>query len=258
VIRCKSKRVMLEVDAPQKMFAGAVDTVKRLAPELRDGWTYRGEVLARPRHNALSYGRVPTGNIILYDVNDGHESYLRFHERGEEAKRLGLEVVHTSVIQGSDLTQDMLKELLARESALGGCKVEGTVIKNYGRFGRDGKVLMGKHVSEAFKEKHGASWKAKNPRGKDVVGNLSAIYRSERRWMKAVERLRDDGALLGEPRDIGALIKEVVQDLEAECAEEIKEELWKWARKNILRNSTRGLAEWYKGQLVAEQFKDEQ
>jgi len=45
------------------------------------------------------------------------------------------------------------------------------------------------------------------------------------------------------------LIQRVRDDVEAEGVEAIKERLWKHYRKNILGATTKGLAEWYKGEL---------
>lgn len=45
-------------------------------------------------------------------------------------------------------------------------------------------------------------------------------YRTEARWQKAVQHLRDEGKLLGEPKDIGPLMAEIWRDLvEEEKAE---------------------------------------
>ena len=41
----------------------------------------------------------------------------------------------------------------------------------------------------------------------------------------------------------------------AECAEEIKADLYKWASKHVLRGSVRGLPEWYKDKLLTAQFE---
>src|SRR3990167_7567137 len=67
-ILIRSKGATMYVDAPQKMFSGAVETVKRLAGVLHNGWTYRGEVLSKPKHNVLAYDRVPTGNIVIGEI----------------------------------------------------------------------------------------------------------------------------------------------------------------------------------------------
>jgi hypothetical protein len=147
-ILVRSKGAVMISDAPEKMFTAAVVTVKRLAPLLHPGWTYRGEFLAKPKHNTLAYSRVPAGNIIIFDINDGEESYLAYEAKQEEASRLGLETV---ALIYSGMVEDIaaFRTFLERDSALGGQKVEGVVVKpaDYNVFGQDKKVLMGKFVS---------------------------------------------------------------------------------------------------------------
>lgn len=130
-------------------------------------------------------------------------------------------------------------------------------MKNYARFGMDKKVLMGKFVSEDFKETHGKEWKASNPTVSDIVERLIATLRNERRWEKAVERLRDAGTLEQSPRDIGTLIKEVQGDIRAEELEFIKDKLAEWALPRIMRASSVGLPEWYKKRLLERAFVPE-
>lgn len=48
--------------------------------------------------------------------------------------------------------------------------------------------------------------------------------------------------------------REVHKDLEEECADEIKELLYKWAVKDIKRSVIKGLPEWYKEKLLEKQF----
>ena len=69
--------------------------------------------------------------------------------------------------------------------------------------------------------------------------------------------LQERGLLEGSPRDIGALIKEVPADISKECADEIKDKLFAWAWPHIQRMTTRGLPEWYKEQLLKQQFERE-
>jgi hypothetical protein len=146
----------------------------------------------------------------------------------------------------------LIQEWLAKESFLGGPKIEGVVLKDYSRFDRDGKIYAGKYVSEAFKEKHKKEWKEDNPGGKDLLSLISAQYCTEARWRKAVQHLQEDGALEGSPKDIGPLMKELVRDLEQEEEAEIKAELFKWAWPHIKRAAGRGFPEWYKGELLKE------
>lgn len=84
-LKCRSKGQELDVSAPEKMFTPAVELAQALAPILRDGWTYRGEFLGKPKHNTLTYTRIPEKTVILFDINSGHEMYLSRAEKEAEA-----------------------------------------------------------------------------------------------------------------------------------------------------------------------------
>lgn len=252
-LRCRSKGQQINLDAPDKMFIKAVETVKELGSMLRLGTTYRAEYLNKPKHNVLAYDRVPKDYLIIFDIATGHEDYLAYGQMTNECDRIGLECVPL-IYYGKVDSIDMFLGLLERDSVLGGQRVEGVVAKNYGRFGKDGKILMAKFVSTKFKEVHNKDWKTKNPSGIDVVTKLGLQYHSEARFAKAVQHLKEEGVLLGEPRDIGHLIKEIKRDVLEECGEDIKEALFKWAYPKIDRMITAGFPEWYKHLLVEETF----
>jgi hypothetical protein len=252
-LKCRSKGAQLNILAPDAMFKRGVEVVQGLADKLTPGWTYRGEYLAKPKHNALAYDRIPKDHIILFDINTGEESYLSYSQKEEEAARIGLEVVplmHLGVIQDVQHFRSFLDTV----SCLGGQKIEGVVIKNYLRFGRDKKALLGKFVSEAFKETHAREWKAANPNRADVVQCLIASLKTDARWHKAVQHLREAGQLEDSPKDIGLLMKEVPIDVENEEVEFIKDKLFDWAWPQIRRGITAGLPEWYKERLLERQF----
>lgn len=249
--RARSKGAVLNLIAPDKMFARGCEIVQGLP--LHEGWTYRGEYLCKPKHNALAYDRVPRNHIILFDINTGHEEYLSPEAVHNEAERLGLDAVPT-LFYGLLQEVGFLRDLLEAVSCLGGQKIEGVVVKNYQRFGPDHKVLMGKFVSEAFKETHSREWRAANPNRTDVVEALIVALRTPARWAKAVQHLQERGALENSPRDIGLLYNEVPADIQKEEADFIKEKLFEWAWPKIHRGTTAGLAEWYKEQLLKQQF----
>lgn len=253
-LRCRSRGAELNVDAPDKMFAAGVSTARELFLLLHPGWAYRGEYLAKPKHNTLAYDRVPARHVILFDVNTGHEMYLSYDEKSTEAVRLGLEVV-PFIHAGRVESLDFFRSLLDRASVLGGQRVEGVVVKNYVRFGADGKALIGKFVSEAFKEVHGADWRERNPTHADVLTTLVARYRTPARWAKAVQHLREVGKLEDTPRDIGKLLESAREDTRIECEDEIKTALFAWAWPHISRGCATGLAEWYKEELLKKQFE---
>ena len=176
-------------------------------PLLTVGYIYRAEFLAKPKHNVLAYDRTPKDYIILYDIQRGTGDFLSPIEMELEANRIELETV--PYIPPIDPGLDDFKAMLQRTSILGGQLVEGITIKNYHRFGFDAKPLFGKYVSEKFKEVHAKEWKNQNPAGGDILDLLTARYRSEARWQKAVQHLTERGELEGSPRDIGKLFKEV-------------------------------------------------
>lgn len=269
-LRIRSKGAEMNVDAPEKMFSKAAETARRLASaEARDagvglhpGWTYRCEFLAKPKHNTLAYERTPVNNIILFDVNTGDQEWLGRQELEIEGARLGLEVVPVLRFSypGEPLTTlEDIRTLLATDSVLGGQKIEGVVVKQLGAggylYGKDGKTLIGKFVSEKFREAHGVAWKESNPSNGDILIMLGLKYQHVGRWMKAVQHLREAGLLEDSPRDIGKLLIEIEKDLGKEEKEEIKTLLWKWAWPHVRRQATRGVAEWYKETLLALQFE---
>ena len=248
-LRVRSRGKEMEPSAPEKLFAPAVNHVAQLP--LHREWTYRGETLAKPKHNALAYSRVPKGHVILFDINIGEESYLSYEMVCEEAARLGLEVVPRFQ---AEPTLEAMRDLLSQESILGGAKIEGVVVKNYGRFGLDGKVLMAKHVSEAFKEVHGTVKYGKPGKG-DILDRLKSMLRTEARWQKALQHLREAGRILDAPQDIGPLIKMVQADIVEEEEAFIKDALYHEYEEHILRGAIAGLPEWYKDLLLKKQFE---
>lgn len=252
--RARSKGATLNIYAPEAMFKKAIEVAQNL--DLKVGWTYRAEYLQKPKHNTLVYDRVPKDHLIIFDINTGDEEYMGYNSKLAEAQRLGLECVPL-MFSGMITDPQQFRDLLNTPSILGGQKVEGVVVKNYKRFGDDKKALMGKFVSEEFKESHGKEWKSSNPTQGDVVELLKQKFRTAARWSKAVQHLKEAGKLDGSPRDIGNLIKEVQADVEGECADEIKEVLYKWALPHLKRGLTAGLPEWYKDVLLKAQFEQD-
>jgi hypothetical protein len=257
-LRVRSKGCEMVVDAPEKMFSLAVETVKRLKNDLHPGWTYRAEYLRSPKHNALIYKRVPAQHLIIFDIEMGECEFLSYHEKFMEAQRLCLETVP---LLKEGIVQDIeeFRHFLNLQSVLGGQNIEGVVVKpvGYNLFGKDKKVLMGKFVSEAFKETHSKMWRAENPTVGDIVGMLGASYCSQARWQKAIQHLAEQGLITDAPQDIGLLMKEVPIDVKRECEEEIKEKLFAFAWPHIARCGTHGLPEWYKELLLKKQLERE-
>lgn len=254
-LSCRSKGKDIVIDAPEKMFMTAVEIAKWLP--LHIGWTYRCEYLSKPKHNTLAYARVPRKHLIVFDVMTGPETYLTPTEKRAEADRIGLECVPcfydgTGFIGGEamGISEGRAEELLQNDSILGGCKVEGFVVKNYAIFTPDKKIAIAKYVSEAFKEKHKHEWKKSNPTAGDFVQHIIGELKTEARWNKAIQHLRDDGRLDKSPKDIGALIKEVQMDAAKEEEQSIKDSLYQHFWPQIQRGIIAGLPEWYKEKLA--------
>ena len=95
-------------------------------------------------------------------------------------------------------------------------------------------------------------WKKRSSKGK--LEDYLESFRADARWIKAVQRMREDDTLEYQPRDIGTLVKLVQADIREEEIENIKEELYKLYIGDITRTAVRGLAEWYKAQLLSRQL----
>lgn len=253
---CRSKSQQIIVENPEKLFSAAVETAKSL--DLKEGWIYRCEYLSKPKHNTLAYERIPNKNLILFDVCTGIETYLPYEEKSAEASRIGLEVV-PKLFEGVVSSLEQLIPFFEKDSILGGVKIEGFVVKNYNLFTPEKKIAIAKYVSDAFKEKHGVEWKKSNPNKKDVIENLIIQLKTEARWNKAIQHLRDAGQLTQSPKDIGPLLREIQTDVEKEEKEWILEKLWKELWPNIARGIIGGFPEFYKKRLAENcEFKNEE
>lgn len=257
-LEMRSKGAVLNILAPEGMFARGVASVQSRADRMCPGYVYRGEYLNAPHHNALTYSRIPVGNIILFDVQPALETYISPEEKKALAEEIGLECVPV-LFDGIVSDVNQFRQLLETESVLGGQKIEGMVIKPkaYDLFGKDKKVLMGKFVSEAFREIHSQTWEKehKTHGSADILQILSASYGTAARWQKALIHLKERGLIQNDPRDIGQLMKEVPEDVARECEQAIKDDLYKWAWPQLRRIVGRGLPEWYKEQLLKKQFE---
>lgn len=254
-LNIRSRGADMTHQAP-KMFAKGVEQIEKCENSLLDGYIYRGEYLSKPKHNTLVYERTPTNYIIIFDIDrNGQTDYLSYKDKVYEARNLGFECV-PMLYQGKIDNFDDFIKLLDEESILGGTTIEGMVIKNYNRWTVDGKTMMGKFVSEKFKEKHQKDRKGRNFISKDILTIIGETYRTEARWEKAIQHLKERGELTNEPKDIGPLIKEVHQDILEECKDEIAEKLFKWGWKQIYRRFTVGLPEYYKKKLAKGTFQD--
>lgn len=252
----RSKGTMIHPDNVPKLFRPAVDHVISIQDRIPNKTVFYCETLASPRHNTLAYSRVPKNHLALYGVTDFQRTKSLAISRDDYIKwadMLEIEPIPVlAVCKLDSLNQLADPKLLNRESALGGALIEGVVAKQYDTpFEFSGMVFPFtalKYVSEQFKEKHrdNPDWTPQV----DKLQNLFAQYKTDARWHKAVQHLRDDGKLTHSPKDIGPLMKELAEDLELECKEEFKEELYRLYRKQWIAKVQSQFPDWYKKELL--------
>src|SRR5574343_1630790 len=57
-----SRTVKQDLDNPDKMFKVGVEYILSIQDKLIPGFNYHGEYLNKPKHNTLTYGRIPKNN----------------------------------------------------------------------------------------------------------------------------------------------------------------------------------------------------
>lgn len=238
------------------MFALGVAAISEIADQLTPGYIYRGEYFKTRKQNAIQYDRVPARHVVIFDIEDmnlGPYRFLAPDKVQEECQRLGLECVG---MEAYDMvrTKEDLEAHMKKPSLLGGPR-EGVVLKNYARCTADGKTMMGKYVSEKFKEVNQLNWRTSNPNKGNVIATLIERLSCEARYLKAVQHLRERGELTETVQDIGPLIREVQTDVIAEETDRIKEALFQWAKGDITRGISGKISQWYKDLLAAKQFQ---
>jgi hypothetical protein len=255
-IRMRSKGAEVFFGDNNKMFDKAKAFVESVGGKLPENIVFHGEYLQSPRHNTLKYNREPKNNFMMFGASCLENSQIVNMLQGAGlvfwSDEFGCEVVPEIYFgRGDDISADKLREMLQRESALGGAQIEGFVIKNYERpmeyMGRFIPLTGAKFVSDQFKEKHVDGWKESNPSALEKIGQA---FKATARWEKAIQHLRDDGKLENSPRDIGPLLKELKRDILEEEEKEIQELLFKLFKDDILRIATKGFPEYYKGKLL--------
>jgi len=253
----RSKGQQIYPETVDKMFKIAVDHVLSIENLLEDGKIYYCEYLSKPKHNTLVYERVPKNNLILFGVCDKSDKFVSRHiELAEYAEKLDIECMPL-LYHGKVYKFEEFDEILKSISILGNSEIEGVVVKNYNRpfllGGQPIPLMSGKYVSEKFKEVHRISW-GRDSTTKGKFETFKEAFKTEARWDKAIQHLRDSGNLENSPRDIGKLIKEIQNDITEEEKETIKEFLWKEYGSAILRYSVSGFPEFYKKKLAKESF----
>lgn len=257
----RSKGTMIydyESRAENDLFYPVIQHVMYIADLLPEGRMFFGETLARPKHNTLQYKQVPRNHFMLFAVgNLQHQFVQNYEDLAMWAEQLKVDVV-PCLYHGEIKSPEMLKELMDKESVLGGALCEGVVVKNYAQpfllGGQPIPVMAGKYVSEAFKEVHRGTWSKEHTSGGKWQA-FKAGYNTEARWDKAIQHLEEEGVLEHAPKDIGKLVAEIQRDITEEEQENIKKFLWNHYGKEVLRTACFGFPEYYKEKLLERGFE---
>lgn len=217
LLSMRSKGRQIVVDAPEGMFAKAVNALKNntLLEKHGNGYVFRGEYLQKKKHNTIDYDRTPKHHIIIYDI-EVKGNPLGYAEKLDIASACGFEAVPLLLEGEGTPPGDEIKRLFELESVLGGHKIEGVVIKNYSIPTDDGKYLLAKIVSEAFREKHKTEWKKKNLSQSDVTTKIIEELVTDARFDKAFQRLKENGTPVESMSCTGAFLKEIHRDIDEE------------------------------------------
>jgi len=251
IMRSKGREITL--DTVDKLFFPAVTYITSIAERIPNGWFFYGETLHAPQHSTLAYDRIPKNHIALFAVYDSEQRVFHNYDTIlEYAQKFDVDAVPL-LFRGETSATNVLEMVKDTPSYLGGQNIEGVVVKAYKSWMFLEQipltVMSGKYVTEEFKEVHVKDWSKLNT-GKGKFEVLKENYRTEARWRKAIQHLRERGELTGTPKDIGALIKETRVDIETEEKENIKDVLWAIYKEDILKYSVFGLAQFYKEELV--------
>ena len=256
--RSKGRQIPRHSVQENDLFFPVIEWVESIAEQggIEEGFWYYGETLKSPKHSTLKYDRIPRNHFALFACVDAEDERAWFPHRAlyHISQTLDCDVAGYCMLLGSWDAEKIVAYIDEKhESMLGGVPMEGLVIKNLDKEYLYGPILWpimtAKYVSDGFKEVHEKNWKMQNTgRGKWEV--FMDQFNNEARWLKSAQHMAEDGQLLGEPKDIGQLMNRVQKDIGEECKEDIQEFLWKQFGRDLMRNSVRGLPEWYKQELA--------
>jgi len=244
-----SHHSQLYADNQDKSFKPAMDYIKSISGrilEYPDQTYFFCEYLSKPKHNHIAYLKTPHNMLMLFDCFM-ESKWVGYEFLQEVAANLDIGIAPL-FFDGFTNLDDTL-ELLKTESYLGGSQVEGVVIKNYNEvFPECGveRPVFSKLVNAQFKEVKSVDDK----KGKQSLNDFLFAFRTEARWNKAVQSMREAGILQVSPRDIGPLLDVVRKDIVEEETDNIKEWLYRYYIKQIQQFAISGMPQWYKDELL--------
>jgi hypothetical protein len=218
---------------------------------------YHGECIAKPKHNVNHYDRVPKFFFVLFDVQRADTgAYLTRRMVEEIANVLEIECVRLfwqnedENVQPSAIIETLLERIEQglEHSMLGGDKPEGFVLKHPHFTKENGKEVATKIkiVRNAFKEKHREPSKLANKQeltAEESIERIMSWYSKPVRWQKAIQRLRDQGKITGNPenatKERSAIIDEARRDFHKEEEENLKQLLWAEFGQRLVQSITK-------------------
>ena len=244
---------------PDALFAEAVaganeilDSFDELIVPHNYDITFFAEFLKAPRHNTLTYARVPTHHLVVFDILFNNE-YQSRSDKEKICELLGCEVVPLLMKTTTFPDISVMDELIKTTSFLGNTQIEGVVIKNYAivaeRFNLIRPLIL-KYVRDDFKELNNKNWNEANPRTIEKVWDK--VINCQQVYQKALQHIKESGKYTGELCDIAPMIEEVRKDVETEYKTLLIEAMWEFHKKELVRWITRGLPNFYKDYIYRE------
>ncbi|WBR14513.1 adenylation DNA ligase-like domain-containing protein [Pandoravirus kuranda] len=251
-------------------YANAVRAITRLADRLNPAYTYHGEAVCKRRHNVVAYAGTPLKFWICYGIYDG-ERHLDRAATEVECARLGIQCVQVLYANEDPDNRDptpKVLEIVARieageiKSCLGGNVIEGVVVKHSAAWHARSKAhkhIQFKHVTSAFKERHGERRPPLAGHDADslmaYLARLGSSFALPAVYQKAVQHMREDptGEATTKAPSVASVKREVERDIQKENGPDIVEAIVEAFMPIVMHHATADIARW-----LSEQEQEQQ
>lgn len=265
-LKVASRNNVIDINFPPKLFRSAVlGLIERVPTFYESDFTnvvFYGECLETTRHNKSMYGRVPTGNIALFDAYQEVSSleldgvvrttkrWLSIEELRFAAKILNIDVVPSWYCNEWAGIVDCME----KQSFLGGSQVEGVVLKplnssvsieGRGAVKMVNKSLVDRKSSGTNKPKNATADPINSSMVTRLVEFIESYASEESDFLEAVKALREQGHPMNSLKETGALLKYIYEDMKEEDAATIKEKVFEIVFPAFVQMAQRGAKTWY-------------